>query len=97
MAALGDPMRNVAGLQPGLTAVAGLKAPMDELAALKGPLERVADLREPMTRLAALAVLLDRPILLAGFAVLGLAVWGGVTFLAVRLALLSAGRVLTRS
>jgi hypothetical protein len=97
VAALGDPMKNVAGLQPGLEAVAGLKAPMDELAALKGPLERVADLREPMTRLAALAVLLDRPILLAFLAVLGLAVWGGVTFLAVRLALLSAGRVLTRS
>jgi hypothetical protein len=97
VASLQQPMTRLVGLQPSLDATAALKAPMDELAALKGPLERVADLREPMTRLAALAVLLDRPILLAGFAVLGLAVWGGVTFLAVRLALLSAGRVLTRS
>ena len=58
----------------------------DELAALKTPLEGVAELREPMTRLA---MLLDHPILLAGLALLGLLVWGAVTFLAVRLALLS--------
>lgn len=86
VAALGDPMVNVAALRPELAAVANLKAPMDELAALKTPLEGVAHLREPMTRLA---LLLDHPILLAGLALLALLVWGAVTFLAVRLALLS--------
>jgi hypothetical protein len=97
VAALGDPMKNVAGLRPELAAVAGLRAPLDELGALKTPLERVADLRDPMTRLAALAVLLDHPILLAGLVLLGLAVWGAVTFFAMRLALLSVSGALTRT
>jgi hypothetical protein len=70
---------------------------LEELGALKRPLERVADLREPMTRLAALAALLDHPVLLAGLVLLGLGAWGAVTFLAVRLALLSVSGVLTRT
>jgi hypothetical protein len=49
-----------------------------------------------MMRLAALATLLDRPILLVGLALLALAVWGVVTFFAVRLALLSASSALRR-
>ena len=96
VASLGDPMKSVAGLRPELAAVAGLKAPLEDLGELKSPLERVADLREPMTRLAALAPMLNHPILLAGLALLGLGLWGAVTFLAVRLALLSAGTALTR-
>jgi hypothetical protein len=97
VAGLGDPMMRVAELRPQLAAVADLRAPMDELGALRQPLERVADLREPMTRLAALGTALERPILLLAVALLGLGVWGVVTFLAVRLAILSAsGAMLTR-
>jgi hypothetical protein len=65
---------------------------MKELSALRDPLERVAALAEPMGRIAALGSLLDRPWLLIAAAVIGLAAWGGVTFLAVRLAIVSAAR-----
>jgi len=40
-----------------------------------------------MTRLAALGTLLERPLLLTTLAVLGLAAWGMVTFLAVHFAI----------
>ena len=86
----------MAALRPQLAAVADLRAPMDELAALRQPLERVADLREPMTRLAALGAVLDRPILGIALVLLGLGLWGVVTFFAVRLAILSASRALPR-
>ena len=92
VAALGDPMKSVAALQPPLAAVADLRAPMEELSALRQPLERVADLREPMTRLSRLGALLDHPILLIALALVGLGLWAAVTFLAVRLAILSASR-----
>ena len=96
VAALGDPMVNVAALRPQLAAVADLRAPLDELGTLRQPLERVADLREPMTRLAALAAVLDRPILGIALVLLGLGLWGVVTFFAVRLAILSAGGAVPR-
>jgi hypothetical protein len=46
-----------------------------------------------MTRLAALGSLFDRPMMLILIALAGLLAWGIVTFLAVRLAILSTGRV----
>jgi hypothetical protein len=84
----------VAGLQPDLAAVASLKTPLVELGELKRPLEDVAGLREPMTRLATLALLLDHPILLGFLLVAGLGLWGAVTFLAVRLGILSVAGAL---
>ena len=60
--------------------------------ALRQPMERVADLREPMTRLARLGAVLDHPILLIVLALVGLGLWGAVTYVAVRLAILSASR-----
>jgi hypothetical protein len=46
-----------------------------------------------MARLAAVGGILQRPLLLLVIGVLALAAWGLVTFLAVRLAILSAARV----
>ena len=60
---------------------------MEQLAALQEPLQRVASLQEPMTRLAALGSLLDRPLLLMTLALIGLAAWGLITFLAVHFAI----------
>jgi hypothetical protein len=45
-----------------------------------------------MTRLAALGGIVERPWLLVLVAALALLAWGVVTFFAVRLAILSAGR-----
>ena len=49
-----------------------------------------------MVRLAALGALLERPLLLAGVGLVALAVWAVVTFLAVRLAVMSASGALMR-
>ena len=45
---------------------------------------------KPMSRLAGLGSILERPWLLAALAVFGLAAWGVVIFVAVRLAVISA-------
>jgi hypothetical protein len=45
-----------------------------------------------MSRVAALGSVLQRPALLTLVALLALAAWGGVTFLAVRFAIISAAR-----
>jgi hypothetical protein len=82
----------VSELQPQLAAVASLSRSMDQLAELRGPMERLSALEAPMSRLAGLSSLLDRPgrlVLLSLIALLG---WGIVTFLAVRLAIVSAWR-----
>jgi hypothetical protein len=60
---------------------------MQQLAALQEPLDRVATLQGPITRLSSVGSLLDRPFLLTMLALLGLAAWGLVTFLAVHLAI----------
>jgi hypothetical protein len=85
-------MDQVGALEPRLRLVADLNAPMRDLGTLRDPLERVAALGEPMQRVAALGSIFNRPGLLIGLAILGLAAWGGVTFLAVRLAIISAAR-----
>lgn len=66
---------------------------MVKLAALQQPLERVGALGDPMSRLANLGAILDRPGLLIMIGLVALAAWFGVTFLAVRLAIISATRV----
>jgi hypothetical protein len=51
-----------------------------------------------MTRLARLGAFLDHPIPVIALVLFGLGLWGAVTFLAVRFAILSAsGATLTRS
>jgi hypothetical protein len=65
---------------------------MTTLAALKEPMERVAALQEPMTRVAALGSILQSPARLIVIGLLALVFWGGVTFGAVRLAIISAAR-----
>ncbi len=65
---------------------------MEKLSELREPLERVGSLAEPMGRLAALTSVLDRPVLLLLVALAGLGAWGLVTFLAVRMAIVSARR-----
>ena len=92
VAALDAPMQRVAGLQPQLAAVADLRHSMDELATLREPMTQLARLREPMVRLGALSALLVHPYVLLGLALFALAAWAGVTFVAVRLAVLSALR-----
>jgi hypothetical protein len=87
----------VAALEPRLTSVASLAPAMQQLGELRQPLERVGALETPMTRLAALGSILDRPLLLLAVAVAGLLAWGGVTFAAVRLAIVSAARADRRS
>jgi uncharacterized protein YoxC len=89
VASLRDPMTRVAALDARLAAVASLRDPIQELAGLREPMAQVAALEQPMTRLAGI---LDHPVLLLACAVVGLALWGAVTFVAVRLAILSAGR-----
>ena len=63
-----------------------------EARALRQPLEQVGALAGPMSRLAALTSILDRPMLLIAMALAALAAWGLVTFLAVRMAIVSARR-----
>ena len=72
--------------------VSDLGPQLQNVSGLREPLERVAALETPMSRLAALGSVLDRPLLLAGIGLLALAAWGGVTFLAVRFAIISAAR-----
>jgi hypothetical protein len=81
----------VAALRQQLGAVGDLKGAMQQLAALQEPLDRVATLQGPITRLSSLGTLLDRPFLLALLGLIGLGVWGLVTFLAVHLAITRAG------
>lgn len=90
VAALRDPMASVAALRPQLADVADLGTAMHDLSALKQPLEQVAELRDPMIRLAALGAAFDHPIVFALLALAALVAWGGVTFIAVRLAIVSA-------
>jgi hypothetical protein len=85
-------MERVASLEPSLVAVADLKSSMDQLASLREPMENVAALREPMNNLGSLTGLAAHPLRLVLIALAGLAVWAGVTFVAVRLAVLSAFR-----
>ena len=74
--------------------MAALSGSMDQLAELRGPMERLAALEAPMSRLAGIGVA-ARCVRPASIAVqldwhwLG---WGIVTFLAVRLAIVSAAR-----
>lgn len=90
VAALRDPMIQVASLRTDLGAVADLRTPMTELTTLRQPLERVADLRQPLEGVAGLGRLLEHPLLIALLILVGLALWGAVTFVAVRLAIVSA-------
>jgi hypothetical protein len=83
----------MARLEPHLASVADLQPAMTQLGELHDPLQRVAALEAPMSRLAGLTGLFDRPLLLAFIALIALAAWGLVTFVAVRYAIVSAGRV----
>ena len=65
---------------------------MQELGQLREPMERVAMLEAPMSRLASAALVLDRPFLLVVLALCGMVLWGLVTYVAVRLAIVSANR-----
>ena len=56
-------------------------------------MERLAALEGPMTRVAELGSLISRPWLIAIAGLVGLLAWGAVTFVAVRLAIVSAARV----
>jgi hypothetical protein len=92
VAGLQGSLDRVAGLESQPASVAALQRSMQQLSTLREPLERVAELDAPMSRIAELGSLLDRPWLLLAAAVAALAAWGVVTYLAVRLAVLSAGR-----
>ena len=89
VSALSAPMERVASLRAELRAVAELQGSMRELATLHQPLVQVAELRRPMEQLAALNPI-SHPLGAIALAVLALAAWGGVTFFAVRFAVLSA-------
>jgi hypothetical protein len=80
-------MLRVAALDGQLGQVASLREPMQELAGLRQPMTKIATLGEPMMRVATL---LGHPLLIFLCVLLFLAMWGGVTFFAVRLAILSA-------
>ncbi|MGC4081495.1 MAG: hypothetical protein QM736_05100 [Vicinamibacterales bacterium] len=69
-----------------------LRGPMEQLSALRAPLEQVGSLAGPMGQLAGLTALLERPVLLIVIALAALAAWGAVTFVAVRMAIISARR-----
>ncbi len=96
VASLRDPMIAVASLQPQLGAVANLKRSMDDLTALRQPLERAADLRDPLMQVAALGAVINQPAVFVAAALVGLVLWGAVTFLAVRLAIVSAATAQAR-
>ena len=81
----------VAGLDPQLASVAGLQPAMQELGQLREPLERVAALEAPMSRLARLLWCWIGPFCSRSGTVRA-AAWGVVTFVAVRLAIISASR-----
>jgi hypothetical protein len=75
----------------------GLSEPILRLPDMRTGHEETAAPEQPVSRLAALGATLDRPLLLAGLTGLGLTLWGGVTFVAVRLAIASAARAADRS
>ena len=56
-------------------------------------MERLAALEGPMTRVAELGNLISSPWLIAIVGLVALLAWGAVTFVAVRLAIVSAARV----
>jgi hypothetical protein len=56
-------------------------------------MERLAALEEPMTRVAALGSIFNRPWLFVIVGLVALAAWGAVTFVAVKLAIVSAAKV----
>ena len=60
---------------------------MVQLASLHEPLDHVATLEEPIKQLSSAGTLLGRPFLLIFLGLIGLAMWGLVTFLAVHLAI----------
>ena len=68
---------------------------MQQLGELRDPMQRLAALEAPMSQLAALAPLLSRPGLLLLAGAFALLVWGAITFLAVRFAIISAARATT--
>jgi len=57
----------------------------------------VAALGGPMSQLASFGAILQRPLALILVALVALFAWGGVTFLAVRLAIISAARATGRA
>jgi hypothetical protein len=89
VAALDKSMQEVAALRSELRAVAELQRSMADLGALREPMMRVAELRQPMTQIAALGPL-GNPLGIAVVAIVGLLLWGAVTFVAVRLAVSTA-------
>jgi hypothetical protein len=89
VASLQGSLDQVSQLEPRLAAVADLRGAMQALSALRTPLEQVGVLVGPMSRLTAL---IDRPVVLLLIAVAALSAWGGVTYFAVRLAIVSAQR-----
>src|SRR4030095_1947266 len=91
VASLRGSLDQVSQLEPRLRAVAELGAPLQQVSALRAPLEQVGTLTAP---LSAVTSLLNRPLLLLVIALVGLAAWGLVTFLAVRFAIVSAQRSL---
>ena len=86
VASLRGSLDQVSRLEPRLAAVAELGAPLQQVSALRAPLEQVGALTGPLSAVASIA---NHPILLLLIAVAGLLAWGLVTFLAVRLAILS--------
>jgi len=87
VAALQASLADVAALREQLKEVGELKGAMVQLAALQQPLDRVATLEQPIERLSSLGTLTARPFLLVILGLIGLAIWGLVTFLAVHLAI----------
>jgi hypothetical protein len=90
VAALQPSLAQVAALDRQLASVADLKPSMTALGGLREPMERVAALQEPMSRVAALGDIIASPMRLVIYGVLALALWAGVTFAAVRLAIIRA-------
>ena len=66
---------------------------MDQLAGLRAPMERLSALEEPMTRVAELGSIINRPWLFVIVGLVALVVWGAVTYVAVKLAIVSAAKV----
>jgi len=91
VAALQASLADVAALRQQLEEVGQLKGAMVQLAALHEPLDHVATLEEPIKQLSSAGTLLNRPFLLVILGLIGLAIWGLVTFLAVHLAITRGG------
>jgi len=93
VAGLHESLDRVAGLDTQLASVAALKGSMDHLGGLRTPMERLAALEEPMTRVAELGSIVNRPWLFVIVGLVALAAWGAVTYVAVKLAIVSAAKV----